>query len=136
MTETCCGQESWLQETKGNKYQCEKRKKLFLLWFMTLETACVSRSRSAAFTTSFLQLYSVFSCVDHIIGQILVSSQRCLVPEEAGLHSNKVHHPRGIGIFPLIAFRVTGQAVIASASIMRLCTGDIYHDFWSLSVIK
>ena len=53
-------------------------------------------------------------------------------PEDAGLYSNKVHHPRGIGIFLLIAFRVTGQALIASASIMCLFTGDIYHGFGSL----
>ena len=57
-------------------------------------------------------------------------------PEDAGLHSNKVHHPRGIGIFLLIAFRVTGQALIASASVICLCTGDVYLDFGSLTVIK
>ena len=57
-------------------------------------------------------------------------------PEDTGLHSHKVHHPRGIGIFPLIAFRVTGQALIVLALTMCLCTGDIYHDFGSLGVVK
>lgn len=89
------------------------------------------------------------SCIHYFISPALLCFLLCgphyradscvmtkMPPEEAGLHSNKVHHPRGIGIFPLIAFRVTGQALIASAWIMRLCTGDIYHDFGSLSVIK
>lgn len=111
-----------------------EREKAFLLWFMTLETACVSRSRSAAFATSFLQLDSVSSVRTTLLDRFCVMTET--PPEDAGLHSNKVHHPRGIGIFLLIAFRVTGQALMFCVALARSCTGDVYHDFGSLSVIK
>lgn len=58
-------------------------------------------------------------------------------PEDAGLHSNKVHHPKRNRNFPTHCIQeVTGQALLALASVIRSCTGDVYHDFGSLSVIK
>ena len=70
---------------------------------VSFQVSCIQYSTSPAWLECFCLCgprYQADSCV-----------MTKMPPEDAGLHSHKVHHPRGIGIFPLISFRVTGQAL-------------------------
>ena len=103
-------------------------------WFVMLKLHECLVSRIAAHNTSFLQLDSVFFWIDHIFRQILCHAER--PPEDAGLHSNQVHNPRGTGTVLLMASRVSGFALITSAWIIYYFFGDLCHGLGPHTVFK
>ena len=96
-----------------------------MYWFRTQKIHGCLASRIATHNSSFLQLDSVFFCIDHILRQILCHAER--PPEDAGLHFNQVHNPRGPGIFLLMAPRVSGLALLASAWIIHYFLWHVCH---------